>query len=384
MNTDNHTGSCTRRNFIRDACCAALGFTALPLALPRENLLAKSPYRPRKADYWERLSGGRVRCLLCPNRCVLSPGETGACHGRMNRGGTLYSLTYGRPSVLALDTVEKSPLYHFNFREQALSIATAGCNLSCRYCQNWEVSQVKPDRVDKVFHLEPYEVIDRAKRHGVRAVNFFYTEPVVYYEYMRDIARLAKKQNMKTFCITAGYINPEPLEEMIPLVDAFVVGLKGFTDSFYRDIIGGRLEPVKDSLVTLARHRDKTWFEIVTLLVPGYNDSSRTIKAMTEWIAGNIGREIPLHFTRFEPYYKMKDTPPTPPETLRRADGIAREAGLRYVYLGNLPGGEGSATVCPRCGETVIERINFTVIKNRLQKGKCPCGETIPGRWDTR
>ncbi len=382
METGNYAKSHTRRCFLRNACYAALGFTALPL-VPAAALKPYAPYRPRKADYWEHLTGDRVRCLLCPNGCVISPGETGACHGRMNRGGALYSLVYGRPSVLALDTVEKSPLYHFAFSEQALSIATAGCNLSCKYCQNWEVSQYGPDRVDKVFRLEPGEVIARAKKHGVRAVNFFYTEPVVYYEYMRDIARLAKKNDMKTFCITAGFINREPLEEIIPLVDAFVVGLKGFTDDFYRKIIGGRLEPVKQCLEILARHKDETWFEIVSLLVPGHNDNPETVKAMCRWIARDVGREVPLHFTRFEPYYRMKDTPPTPPETLRRAYRYARDAGLRYVYLGNLPGGEGSATVCPRCGKKVIERIDFTVIKNNLKDGTCPCGESIPGRWDS-
>ena len=371
----------SRRTFLTECAVLGMGITALCYTAHIQQLFAKNRENLHRAMYWKKLSGKQTKCLLCPNECILSPGENGLCHSRGNRGGVLYSLVYAQPCIIALDEIEKSPMYHYQTGSKVFSIATAGCNLSCLFCQNWEYSQHGPDKAPKKFFLKPKEVIKRAKKHRVKAINFFYTEPTIYYEYMLDTAKLAKKANMKTFCITAGYINKKPLEELIPYIDAFVVGLKGFTENFYSKYIGVNLEPVKKTLQTLAMNKNKTWFEIVNLIIPGLNDSEKSLRSMTKWIANNIGKEVPLHFTRFEPYYKLKKITPTPISTLKKAYKIARESKLQYVYLGNVPGADTANTFCPKCGLKVIERLNFQVIKNNLKKSRCSCGFEIPGHW---
>jgi pyruvate formate lyase activating enzyme len=370
-----------RRDFIRQCFTCTIGFGALAGGPFTARLLADDKRLPHKALYWKPLAGKGAECQLCPNQCELYPGDTGRCHARQNNDGSLKSLVYSKASVIALDYIEKTPLYHYRVEGKVFSIATAGCNLACVFCQNYEVSQVGPEAAPKKFSLDPEEVIKRAKKHGSKAINFFYTEPVVYYEYMKDIALLAKKQGMKTFCITAGYINRKPLEELISLIDAFAVGLKGFTNQFYEKYIGGTLEPVKETLRILAAHREKAWFEIVNLVIPGLNDSSGTLEKMCRWIARDIGRDVPLHFTRYEPFYKLKDIPATPVSTLKRAHAIAKKSGLQYVYLGNVPGLEAAHTYCPKCRKRVIERVNFMVMKDSLQNGRCPCGHRLPGHW---
>ena len=372
----------SRRIFIRNCSAFCLGFYVFnKFGFPGQ-VLANTPQIKglHKADYWKSLGDKTTQCQLCPNKCTLQPGGNGNCHSRGNRDGEYYSLVYGLPAVIALDNIEKSPLYHYQLKDKAFSIATSGCNLHCQYCQNWDYSQVGPDEV-KTFNLEPADVIARAKKNKVNAINFFYTEPTIYFEYMRDIAKLAKKENMKTFCITAGYINEEPLTELIPLIDAFVVGLKGFNNEFYTTYLKAELEPVKKSLKVLAKNKDKTWFEIVNLLVTGLNVGSEEITAMCNWIKDEIGKDVPLHFTRFEPYYNMKDLEPTPISSLSNAYKIAKDIGLEYVYTGNLPGNDGCNTICPKCGKPLIERVDFDIIKNITDKGKCPCGHQLPGYW---
>lgn len=333
-----------------------------------------------KAAFWESLANGATKCRLCPNECVRHPGKNGKCHSRGNRGGAFYSLTYGRPSVIALDPVEKSPLYHFPVSGPVFSIATAGCNLICHYCQNWQFTQVGPNDV-KTYDLPPAEVIKRAEKHGVKAISFFYSEPTIYFEYMKDIALLARGKGMKTICVTAGYVMPEPLEQLIPLIDAFVVGLKGFDDAFYSKYIGCKLEPVKNTLRILANSRKKPWFEIVNLLVTGLNDRPESIEAMLQWMVRDLGKDIPLHFTRFQPQYKLKNLPTTPIQTMKNAYDAAQARGLNYVYVGNVPGHKGSNTFCPKCGRAVIERVGLKTVRHVLQNGKCPCGFVVPGRW---
>ncbi len=371
----------SRKIFIRDCLTCTLGLTSLSMLKLADNLNAKSTDKLHKADYWKSLPGGITKCMLCPNGCELSSGETGLCHARGNYDGTMYSLVYNKPAVIAMDNIEKTPLYHYQLKEKVFSIATAGCNLSCKFCQNWKYSQAGPDEAPKQFYLTPEDVIKKAKKHGVDGINFFYTDPVVYYEYMRDIAKLAKQNNLKTFCITAGYINRKPLEDIIPYIDAFAVGLKGFTNTFYREYIDGELSVIKDTLKILNKHRGKTWYEIVNLIVPGLNDNPKSIKAMTAWIKTNLGKDVPLHFTKFEPYYKLKNLPPTPRKTLVRAHKIAKKTGLNYVYIGNIPGEKAAHTYCPACGNKVIERLNFLVIKNNLKNGRCKCGHKLPGQW---
>ncbi|MFH0866464.1 MAG: AmmeMemoRadiSam system radical SAM enzyme [Bacteroidota bacterium] len=373
----------SRRNFIGQGSLWCLGcymfgnfFSAKKVS---GNQTAKS-VDLHKADYWTSLPENKVKCQLCPNCCEVLPGENGKCHSRGNREGVYYSLVYSYPAIIALDNIEKSPLFHYQVKGQAFSIATTGCNLQCQFCQNWEYSQADFDAT-KTFYLEPAEVISRAKKNGVDSINFFYTEPTIYFEYMRDIATLAKKENMTTFCITNGYINEAPLNELIPLIDAFAVGLKSFDNSFYSTYLGGELEPVKKSLLLLAKNKDKTWFEIVNLLVTGLNDDMAKISEMCQWIKDNIGTDVPLHFTRFEPYYLLKNLEPTPVSTLSSASITAKNAGLEYVYVGNLPGDEGCNTLCPECGKTLFERVNFETIKNNSDKGKCSCGHQLPGHW---
>lgn len=381
--------SLSRRVFCKNCLAGVVGIVAAPLM--DSDLRAEGDIHLKKADYWSALGGKRTKCLLCPNACITSPGENGRCRSRGNRNGTYYSLSYGRPCVIALDDIEKSPLYHFQIEGKAFSIATPGCNLACKYCHNWEYSQKGPLEVAEVFSLEPEEVIRRAKKHGVTTMNYFYTEPTVYYEYMIEIARLARRAGMRNVCVTAGYINEKPLRNLIPLIDAFVVGLKGFTEDYYSEYMNGPLEPVKRTLQILSENKNLSrkkgledkdpWFEIVYLVVPGLNDKESELDTMARWVYKNIGRDVPLHFTRFSPAYQLKNLPPTPVGTLDQARDIAMKAGLEYVYEGNVPGSEGAHTYCPRCHQKVIERLGFTVIKNDLKKGQCQCGHRLPGNW---
>ncbi len=380
MNKTNSRNRISRKSFIKNCGVYSLSIWST-FNLFRTNLLFGNNHPElHQAKYWKYLSWEKVKCMLCPNECNLNLGENGDCHARGNRDSVLYSMVYSKPSVIMLDEIEKSPLYHYQINEKVFSIATAGCNLACQFCQNYEISQVGPDAVE-TFDLEPKDVIERAKKHKVNSINFFYTEPIIYYEYMLDIAKLAKNENMKTFCVTAGYINSDPLNELIPYIDAFVLGLKGFDDEFYKKYIGCSIEPIKNTLKILANKTDKTWFEIVNLLIPGLNDNDEILNTMCAWIYNEIGNNIPLHFTRFEPAYKMTDTPSTPINTLEKAYKIAKENGLQYVYVGNVPGHEGNNTICPKCNKTLIERVNYTVINNYLENGKCSCGNTIPGHW---
>jgi pyruvate formate lyase activating enzyme len=373
----------SRRTFIQQGTLLCVGCYLFGSFLNNKKGYANAPIKfndLHKADYWTALTDNKIKCGLCPNACEVSPGENGKCHSRGNRDGVFYSLVYSYAAVISLDNIEKTPLFHYQINGQSLSIATTGCNLQCQFCQNWEYSQADFDAT-KAFYLEPAEVIARAKKNGVDSINFFYTEPTVYFEYMRDIATLAKKENMTTFCITNGYINAEPLNELIPLIDAFAFGLKGFDNNFYTTYLGGELEPVKKSLLLLAKNQEKTWFEIVNLLVTGLNDDTTKITEMCQWIKDNIGTDVPLHFTGFEPYYLMKDIEPTPVSTLIASRKKAMELGLNYVYIGNFPGSDGGNTFCPKCGKTLIERVNFETIKNNTDKGKCSCGQQLPGHW---
>lgn len=371
----------TRKNFIEGSICSGCALAFYATTGFSAELFAKSKPSIHPAEYWKALKNNKTKCLLCPNGCIRAPGQDGLCLSRGNRDGKLSSLTYANPCIIALDNIEKTPLYHFQVKGRVFSIATAGCNLHCKFCQNWEYSQAGPDEVRETFYLPPEDVISRAKKHNVETISFFYTDPVVYYEYMKDIARLARKAKMKTVCVTAGYINEKPLRELIPLIDAFVIGLKGFTDKFYREYIGGTLEPVLDTIRILSRDRDKTWMELVNLLIPGINDKPAEIKAMTRWIANEIGKDVPLHFTKFEPAYKMKDTSPTPVRTLEMAYEIGKKSGLEYIYLGNVPGSKAENTYCPKCGKLLIERLHFKTLKNNMRNGRCSCGHELPGKW---
>jgi len=370
----------TRRTFFKKCAKLTVGFCVFSNFIFKSHAKEINNPLKKEAMFWTKKNSSTVKCLLCPNSCVLQENDIGRCNSRKNISGKLYSLNYGLPSIIALDYIEKSPLYHYQIEGKAFSIATAGCNLGCRFCQNWKYSQFGPGEVEN-YELSPKEVVSRAKKNNVKSINFFYTEPTIYYEYMTDIAMLAKKEKMKTICVTAGYINKEPLLELIPYIDAFVIGLKGFDDSFYKNYIGCVSKPITDTIKTLKKNNDKTWLEIVNLIVPGLNDDEASIRKMAKWIYDEIGADVPFHFTRFEPHYKLDNLNPTPISTLKKAHTIAKNEGLNYVYLGNIPGITESNTFCPGCGKTVIERVNFKVIKNDLKSGVCSCGYKIPGHW---
>ena len=377
-----------RRDFLSRCFWTGIGLCAGPLAIsalektsPQAVSSATSRINLKEALWYERGEGGATTCTLCPNRCVRSPGENGKCRSRGNRGGKYYSLTYNRPCIIALDEVEKCPLHHFQTKAKAFSIATAGCNLFCRYCQNWNFSQAGPDDVPRSYNMTPEEIIAKAIENQCDAISFFYTEPVVYYEYMLDIARLARARGLKTIMVTAGYISPEPLRACLPYMDAVTMGLKGWNEKFYREIIGGELGCVKETIRELARAKN-VWWEAVTLIIPTLNDSQAEIAGMAKWLRETAGDEIPLHFTRFRPEYQMKRLPMTPMATLTNSRDTARRQGLKYVYVDNMPGHEGSHTYCPKCGRMVIERVGFKVLNRRLSGGRCEyCQYPIKGVW---
>lgn len=332
-----------------------------------------------EARYYKKLKDRYVQCLLCPRRCVIPPGGRGFCRVRENRNGTLYSLVYGKPCSINREPIEKAPFFHFLPGTQRLTLATVGCNQRCKYCQNWEISQATPEEVP-AQNLSPEEVVGLAGRLALPVICFTYTEPVVFFEYMLDIAREAKRRGIKTAVVSGGYINPEPLAELCSVVDAIKIDLKGFTPEFYSAVCGSSLAPVLQAIKTVAA--SGCHLELVNLVVPGYNDDTTTIRAMCRWIKENLGDTIPLHFTRFHPDYQLQNAPVTPIATLKRAIAIARRMGLKFVYIGNVPGDEDENTRCPNCGRTLIQRQGFSVVKNEIVNGRCRfCGARIPGRW---
>ncbi len=321
---------------------------------------------------------GNVQCQLCPTECVLENYQVGGCRTRINRDGVLYSLVYGKPCAVAIDPIEKKPFYHFLPATTAFSIATAGCVLGCKFCQNWQISQANPEDTDN-YNLPPDDVVRQAAFYNCRTITYTYTEPAVFYEYMYDTAQLAKKFGIRNTMHTCGYITGKPLRELSRYMDAADVDLKAFTDDFYSRICGGRLKPVLDALVVL--RQEGVWLEITNLVIPTLNDNIEEIGEMSAWIVKNLGPDVPIHFSRFFPQYKLKDLPPTPFETMQDARKAALDAGLRYVYLGNVRS-EAENTRCHRCGRLLIERAGYHVKQNNIKKGNCAfCGARIPGVW---
>ncbi len=324
-------------------------------------------------------TGAYVRCNLCPHRCIIADGERGACRVRENRNGRLYSMVYGNPCAVHVDPIEKKPFYHFLPTVAAFSIATAGCSLSCLYCQNWQISQVPPEQTKNV-DLPPADVVRYAQQYQAPVIAYTYSEPMVFYEYMLATARLARDAGLRNVVISAGFINPEPLRELCQAVDAIKIDLKGYDEEFYRDVCGAELGPVLEAIRTV--HESGAHLEIVNLVVPTLNDSLEQLRALARWVARELSPDVPLHFSRFHPQYKLTNLPPTPVETLEQAREIALEEGVRFVYVGNVPGHPGNNTYCPVCGQTIIVRQGFAVTEYHLQGGNCAyCGEPVPGVW---
>lgn len=330
-----------------------------------------------EASFYSKLENKIIKCGICPQECEVKLNERGFCGVRENRGGKYYLIVHSRPCSINVDPIEKKPLFHYLPGEKAFSIATAGCNIACKFCQNWEISQYRPEQVPYV-KATPKEIARMAKEKGCGTIAYTYSEPVVFFEYMRDTSLEGNKLGVKSVVITNAFINEKPLLELTKIVGAIKVDFKAFNDDFYRNICKGELKPVLKSMELIKKKG--VHLEIVHLTIPTLNDSEREIKEMAKWIKENLGAFVPVHFTRFHPTYKLKNLPPTPASTLIRSREIAMAEGLKYVYTGNLPGNEGENTYCHKCGKLLIKRLGFYIKENKIQNGKCPyCNETIPG-----
>lgn len=333
------------------------------------------------AKYWHALDDGRIQCDLCPRDCKLHEGQRGACFVRGRVGDAMVLTTYGRSSGFCIDPIEKKPLNHFYPGSSVLSFGTAGCNLACKFCQNWDISKSRSfDRL--LDQASPEAIAQCAERYGCKSVAFTYNDPVIFAEYAMDVADACHARNIKTVAVTAGYIHAQPRRDFFAKMDAANVDLKAFTDEFYVRQTGSHLQPVLETLQYL-KHETNVWFELTTLLIPDLNDSIQEISAMSEWIVNELGADAPLHFSAFHPDYKLNDKPPTPAKTLIQARKIALDAGLRYVYTGNVHYVAGDTTYCPACGTELIVRDWYEIKRYRLtQEGCCEnCNTAIAGRF---
>jgi pyruvate formate lyase activating enzyme len=320
-----------------------------------------------------------IKCLLCAQGCIIKENERGKCRDRINIKGELHSLVYGRPITIHIDPIEKKPFYHFLPGSQAYSIATAGCPLSCLFCQNWEISQSSPE--DNQIKFTPAaEIVNSSKQKNVPIIAFTYNEPTTFFEYMIDIANEARKENIRPVLVSCGFMNPEPLKELCSVLDAIKIDLKGYSEDFYKKVCNASLNPVLRTIKQIAK--TKTHLEIVNLVVPSLNDSDKMMSGLVDWIAGEAGYDVPVHFTRFHPDYKLQNLPPTPVSTLERIRDLAISKGIHYAFIGNVPGHEGNNSYCPTCKRAIIKRNNFFVTENNVVNGKCSfCKSPIAGVW---
>lgn len=368
----------SRRKFLAGS---ALALCALPFASRSASALT-APDDDKyvaEARYYKKLEEGRVECQLCPRKCQVADKERGYCGVRENRNGSYKTLVHSRVVALNIDPIEKKPLYHFLPGSEALSLATAGCNIECKFCQNWNISQFRPEQV-KSTTITPSQMVRVARERSVPIIAYTYSEPVIFYEYMDDIAVEAQKAGVESVMISNGYILQQPMEDLIPHLAAVKVDLKAFTEHFYKEYCSGELKPVLDILKLLSR--SKIWYEIVVLIIPTLNDGKTEIHQMTSWIRDELGPDVPVHFSRYHPTYKIKNIPVTPVSTLQRCYDIAKEEGMNYVYCGNIPGHPSESTFCPKCGKVVIKRFGYSILENNLKNGLCTgCGREIPGIW---
>jgi pyruvate formate lyase activating enzyme len=387
-----------RRQFIAGLCGGALGGAALPpllegsilprifggeahaqdaidFALPEgEKRISLTP-----ALHYEKIAGKKVICHLCPRECRVADKERGYCGVRENRGGDYFTLVHSRICAVHVDPIEKKPLFHFLPGTQALSLATAGCNMECRFCQNWEISQFRPEQVSST-EASPQALLNATRRERIPTIAYTYSEPTIFYEYMLDIARLTSQNGVRNVVISNGYIAEKPLRELAPHLAAYKVDLKAFTQDFYRNQCNATLEPVLESLKILKAIG--LWTEIVVLIIPTLNDDASSNRAMFQWIMKELGPDVPVHLTRFHPTYKIRNLPRTPVKILEKIRAIALDEGLHFVYLGNTPGHPAESTRCPKCNEVVIERYGYVVGPVQLKDGCCPkCGTPIAGVW---
>jgi pyruvate formate lyase activating enzyme len=368
----------SRRCFIRATAGTAAAGAAAALTLP-SLARGESKLEAVAAMHWKALEDKNVKCTLCARGCEVSEGMRGFCQVRENRDGKYYTLVHSRPVALHNDPIEKKPFFHYRPSTLTMSIATAGCNFTCTFCQNWEISQFGPEEVPSI-HLPPKTLVEKALSENSRSLAFTYNEPTVFYEYMYDSARLARENGLGACVVSNGYIRKKPLKDLLDHVDAYRVDFKSFTEDFYTKMTSAHLKPVLKTLQNLKKKG--VWLELINLIIPTMNDSAEEIRAKSRWVKQELGPDVPMHFTRFHPTYKLTKLPKTPVKTLERCREVAMESGLRYVYLGNVLGHEGENTFCPFCGKLLIERIGFKVLKNVLKDGACPaCKKPIAGKW---
>lgn len=360
---------------------AFLSAAALPCLAANKPAPAQEDARfTVEARFYEKLADKKIRCKLCPRECVIDESERGYCGVRENHGGRYFSLVYGRICSANADPIEKKPLFHFAPGSMAFSVATAGCNVNCKMCQNWQISQIRPEQARATF-LPPASLASLARASNCAVVAFTYNEPVVFTEYVLDAADAVRAAGLRSVMISGGYVQREPLQRLCRSLDAIKIDLKGFSEKFYREVVNGQLKPVLEALATI--RKSGVWSEIVYLVIPTLNDSDADLKGMARWVKTELGTGVPVHFSRFHPDYLLKNLPPTPLATLERAKAICDAEGLHYVYLGNVPGHPAENTWCPKCKKVVVERAGFTIRTTHLNRGRCGfCGEPIAGVWE--
>ncbi len=368
----------TKREFLKIVGVGA-GCALCPMLSPPARAAQGKPWRWSKEALFCVGKVGYVQCQKCPHECALAPGDVGRCRNRVNYDGTVYSIAYGNPCAVHVDPIEKKPLFHFLPSTRSYSIAVAGCNLRCLNCQNWEISQVSPHDT-RNYDMMPDSVVEGALENRCATIAYTYSEPTTFYEYAYDTAVAAHARHIRNVWKSSGYINDEPLRKLCRVIDAANIDLKSFDEQVYRELNGASLAPVLNTLKVLKA--EGVWLEITNLVIPSWTDDMGMIRRMADWLCANGMQDCPLHFSRFMPLYKLLQLPLTPLSTLAAARETAMKAGMRYVYIGNVPGHEAENTLCPHCSAVVVERKGFTVVRSELAGGKCKaCGAKIPGVW---
>jgi len=375
----------SRRDFLKK--CAAIGISAGASIYLFDMFSKYKAYAligekrgMKEAMFYENAGDGAVRCLLCPNKCFLADGQRGFCGVREPVKGKLYTLVYELICSVHVDPIEKKPLFHMLPGSKAFSVATAGCNSRCKYCQNWTISQRPPEETTN-RRLSVKDLVGAAINNSCRSIAYTYTEPIVFYEYVLDSSILARENGVRNIMVTGGKINAEPMRKLSGVIDAANVDLKGFNKEYLRKVCSQDLDDILRTLTIMKENG--VWIEIINLIVPTLNDNMDDIRKMVRWIRDELGKDVPIHFSRFWPQYKLRSLYPTPIETLRSARDVALEEGMHYVYIGNVPELEAENTVCPGCGKTVIKRMGYKVLENNVKKGKCGfCGYSIAGIWE--
>ncbi len=382
----------TRRDFV-ETCAKSIFAVGVSSSIINENLFASTDSATvldgqtstsknltkfiKEASWYNKLDNKVVQCSLCPHQCYVHNGQRGLCGVRENQEGKYYTLVHSSLCALHVDPIEKKPLFHYHPGQNALSMATPGCNISCRFCQNWQISQSKPEEIN-CKKVSPAEIVAKTIKSGSKCIAYTYSEPTIFYEFMYDTAKLANERGVKSVIISNGYINEKPHLRLLNQLDAVKIDLKSFSDNFYRTICRGSLKPVLESLKRVKKNG--TWLEIVVLVIPTLNDSREEITEMANWISGELGDEVPVHFSRFTPQYKLKNLPVTPVSTIDMCISICKEKGLKYIYAGNVPGHQAENTYCPSCDKMLIKRYGHHVMFNKIKDSRCPfCNTKIAG-----